>query len=34
MRDLAVLIPAYNDQVGLERTLDSIDEVDNSFTVV
>jgi glycosyltransferase involved in cell wall biosynthesis len=34
MRDLAVLIPAYNDQVGLERTLASIDEADNSFTVV
>lgn len=34
MKDLAVLIPVYNDQVGLERTLDSIREVDRSFTVV
>lgn len=34
MKDLAVLIPAYNDQVGLEQTLDSIDEIDGSFTVV
>lgn len=34
MKDLAVLIPAYNDQEGLLRTLASIREPDESFTVV
>lgn len=34
MKDLAVLIPVYNDSAALIRTLDSIEEVDTSFTVV
>lgn len=34
MKDLAVLIPSYNDTAALRRTLDSIEEKDNSFTVV
>lgn len=34
MKDLAVLIPSYNDNDALDRTLRSIDEKDNSFTVV
>lgn len=33
MKDLAVLIPVYNDEKGLETTLNSIDERDNRFTV-
>lgn len=33
MKDLAVLIPSYNDNEALKRTLDSIDERNNSFTV-
>ncbi len=34
MKDLAVLIPAFNDTPALIRTLDSIDEKENDFTVV
>jgi glycosyltransferase involved in cell wall biosynthesis len=34
MKDLAVIIPAYNDTSALVATLDSIDEQDPSFTVV
>ncbi len=34
MRDLAVLIPVYNDSESLAETLASISEADNSFTVV
>lgn len=34
MKDLAVLIPSYNDNEALRKTLRSIDEKDNSFTVV
>ena len=34
MNDLAVLITIYNDQEGLTTALDSINEPDNSFTVV
>lgn len=34
MKDLAVIIPAYNDSSALVSTLDSIDEPDSSFTVV
>tara|TARA_R110002096_G_scaffold285073_2_gene478884 strand:+ start:1859 stop:2704 length:846 start_codon:yes stop_codon:yes gene_type:complete len=34
MKDLAVLIPSYNDTSSLVETLSSIDEQDNSFTVV
>ncbi|TBM10229.1 glycosyltransferase [Hafnia alvei] len=33
MRDLAVLIPVYNDQADLELTLSSIDEDNTNFTV-
>jgi glycosyltransferase involved in cell wall biosynthesis len=34
MKDLAVLIAVYNDEPALLSALDSIDEPDNSFTVV
>ncbi|MEM9280436.1 MAG: glycosyltransferase [Verrucomicrobiota bacterium] len=34
MTDLAVLITAYNDHVGLDMVLRSIEEEDNSFTVL
>ncbi|MEM6917248.1 MAG: glycosyltransferase, partial [Verrucomicrobiota bacterium] len=34
MKDLAILIPVYNDSTALVDTLDSIQEEDNSFTVV
>jgi glycosyltransferase involved in cell wall biosynthesis len=34
MKDLAVLIPSYNDNAALRQTLDSIKEPDYSFTVV
>lgn len=34
MKDLAILIPVYNDASPLIRTLDSIREENNSFTVV
>ena len=34
MKDLAILIPVFNDQEDLIRTLDSMRESDNSFTVV
>lgn len=34
MKDLAVLIPSYNDTPALRKTLQSIQETDNSFTVV
>lgn len=34
MKDLAVLIAVYNDEEALLSALDSIDEPDNSFTVV
>ncbi|BDR19498.1 glycosyltransferase [Vibrio sp. STUT-A16] len=33
MDDLAVLIPAYNDSLSLVKTLNSIDEENNNFTV-
>ncbi|MDF1657009.1 MAG: glycosyltransferase [Verrucomicrobiales bacterium] len=33
MKDLAVLIPSYNDTAALRRTLDSIEEENYSFTV-
>ena len=34
MKDLAILIPVFNDQESLINTLESIRETDNSFTVV
>jgi glycosyltransferase involved in cell wall biosynthesis len=34
MKDLAVIIPTFNDTPALLRTLDSIDEDESSFTVV
>ena len=34
MKDLAVLLPTYNDQDALIFALDAIEEPDNSFTVV
>lgn len=34
MQDLAVLIAVYNDEPALLSALDSIDEADNSFTVI
>lgn len=34
MKDLAVLIPVFNDEPGLRAALESIRESDNSFTVV
>ena len=34
MKDLAVLIPSYNDTPSLLKTLESIVEDDNAFTVV
>ncbi len=33
MKDLAILIPSYNDNPALRRTLNSIQEDDHSFTV-
>ncbi|WP_163375332.1 glycosyltransferase, partial [Enterobacter hormaechei] len=34
MRDLIVLMPVYNDQKDMIRTLDSINEDNNDFSVL